>query len=385
MKGEWKIFLESILLESRAGNYRTAVRLADEALLLHAGTGRLWAILVQLCHRLEGLVWMGKRVSRSRGSRERNKGRLKLRGRGAIGERVKVDDELVAHCVSRESKEVVDVKKSRGRGRDRCRDKSGMIKGKALLGMSSSSSSSGTDCHFALRGCEDESRLHSEEDKIQGESSSTVLGLKDESEEEPASCSDYDEYESESESEGEGDEDYPVPSKHAVLVRAIQEVPKSGEVWCEGARCHMNPLHVSSFDLTNAQKFLSFAVQFTPQYGDTFVEYLRLEMIIQVILPRALHILGIPIVPFFKKNLQYDVESDCFNMINNYSWLQSIAQSGDENADVDFQKSNVMKMSGNENRRKRIENIDRIEKMDFDIGHCVEAYKNIELKNLCRR
>ena len=66
MKGEWKIFLESILLESRSGRYRCAVRLADEALLLHAGTGRLWAILVQLCHRLDGLVYKDDREERKR-------------------------------------------------------------------------------------------------------------------------------------------------------------------------------------------------------------------------------------------------------------------------------------------------------------------------------
>ena len=56
VRGEWKVFLESVLLEARAGNFRGAVRAADEALILHAGTGRLWAILVQICHRLEGLT-----------------------------------------------------------------------------------------------------------------------------------------------------------------------------------------------------------------------------------------------------------------------------------------------------------------------------------------
>ena len=56
VRGEWKVFLESVLLEARAGNFRGAVRAADEALVLHAGTGRLWAILVQICHRLEGLT-----------------------------------------------------------------------------------------------------------------------------------------------------------------------------------------------------------------------------------------------------------------------------------------------------------------------------------------
>lgn len=59
---------------------------------------------------------------------------------------------------------------------------------------------------------------------------------------------------------------------------AIREVPKSGEVWCEGARIALNPAS-SHFNLKLAKRFLNFAVQFTPQYGDSFVEYLRLKML----------------------------------------------------------------------------------------------------------
>lgn len=51
-------------------------------------------------------------------------------------------------------------------------------------------------------------------------------------------------------------------------------MPKSGEVWCEGARIHLNPLS-KAFDLETAGKYLGFAVQFTPQYGDSFMECLR--------------------------------------------------------------------------------------------------------------
>jgi len=32
-------------------------------------------------------------------------------------------------------------------------------------------------------------------------------------------------------------------------------------------------------NLADARRFLQFAIQFTPQYGDSFVESLRLEMI----------------------------------------------------------------------------------------------------------
>jgi la-related protein 1 len=65
---------------------------------------------------------------------------------------------------------------------------------------------------------------------------------------------------------------------------ALSAVPKSGEVWCEGARTHLNPLLCENFDLGTAQQYLNFAIQFTPQYGDSFIEYLRLEIMTQVTL-----------------------------------------------------------------------------------------------------
>eukprot|EP00817_Percolomonadidae_sp_ATCC50343_P000310 CAMPEP_0117423498 /NCGR_PEP_ID=MMETSP0758-20121206/4109_1 /TAXON_ID=63605 /ORGANISM="Percolomonas cosmopolitus, Strain AE-1 (ATCC 50343)" /LENGTH=936 /DNA_ID=CAMNT_0005206721 /DNA_START=957 /DNA_END=3767 /DNA_ORIENTATION=- len=55
-------------------------------------------------------------------------------------------------------------------------------------------------------------------------------------------------------------------------------VPKSGEVWCEGARIHLNPLS-GHFSLKTARKCLKYAIQFTPQYGDSFIEYLRLQLV----------------------------------------------------------------------------------------------------------
>lgn len=64
----------------------------------------------------------------------------------------------------------------------------------------------------------------------------------------------------------------------AVFRMALREVPKSGEVWCEGARVRMNPLS-PAFDLREARRYLDFAVQFTPQYGDSFIEYMRLELL----------------------------------------------------------------------------------------------------------
>jgi len=70
------------------------------------------------------------------------------------------------------------------------------------------------------------------------------------------------------------------------LRQALRSVPKSGEVWCEGARLHLNPC-VPTFDLRKAAKHLCFATQFTPQYGDSFVENLRLEILLHVVQPVA--------------------------------------------------------------------------------------------------
>ena len=53
--------------------------------------------------------------------------------------------------------------------------------------------------------------------------------------------------------------------------KALCHVTKSGEVWCEGARIYMNPTS-SHFHLLNASKCLNYAVFFTPQYGDSFIE-----------------------------------------------------------------------------------------------------------------
>ena len=73
------------------------------------------------------------------------------------------------------------------------------------------------------------------------------------------------------------------------LRRALNAVPKSGEVWCEGGRIHLNPFS-STFDLDRARRHLYFATKFTPQYGDSFVEGIRLELLSQWLLPIATYI-----------------------------------------------------------------------------------------------
>lgn len=70
------------------------------------------------------------------------------------------------------------------------------------------------------------------------------------------------------------------------LKHALNAVPKSGEVWCEGARIHLNPFS-HTFDLHRSSRHLFFATKFTPQYGDGFLESLRLLIVVQLLLPIA--------------------------------------------------------------------------------------------------
>lgn len=68
--------------------------------------------------------------------------------------------------------------------------------------------------------------------------------------------------------------DASVERQKAVFKEALREVPKSGEVWCEGAR-----IYIKRHKHAKARMCLEFAAQFTPQYGDSFIEYLRNEFI----------------------------------------------------------------------------------------------------------
>jgi la-related protein 1 len=62
------------------------------------------------------------------------------------------------------------------------------------------------------------------------------------------------------------------------LRKAIEAVPKSGEVWCEAARIALNPLS-RFFNLAAAKRYLEFAYRFTPQHGDSLVEMVRVELL----------------------------------------------------------------------------------------------------------
>jgi tetratricopeptide (TPR) repeat protein len=78
-------------------------------------------------------------------------------------------------------------------------------------------------------------------------------------------------------------------AQQQTLRRALNAVPKSGEVWCEGGRIHLNPFS-DTFDLDRARRHLFFATKFTPQYGDSFVESIRFELLNQWLHPVALYI-----------------------------------------------------------------------------------------------
>lgn len=75
-------------------------------------------------------------------------------------------------------------------------------------------------------------------------------------------------------------------AEYLSLKNALNSVPKSGEVWCEGGRIHLNPFS-KRFNLQEAGRHFRFATRFTPQYGDGFLETLRLEIIERWVLPMA--------------------------------------------------------------------------------------------------
>ncbi|KAL0484846.1 FPGS1 [Acrasis kona] len=100
-----------------------------------------------------------------------------------------------------------------------------------------------------------------------------------------------------------------------VFREALDEVPKSGEVWCEGARIRLNPL-TNKFNLDKARKYLDFAIKFTPQYGDSFIEYLRLEL-----LTRGPCVFHSCVNEGGSSSISYDIEQLCVNADPNYGPL----------------------------------------------------------------
>jgi len=109
---------------------------------------------------------------------------------------------------------------------------------------------------------------------------------------------------------------------------ALRVVPKSGEVWCEGARIHLNPFS-SMFDLEKARSHLYFATKFTPQYGDSFLETLKFELLEKWIAPvatvlwEALHVHMLDELPSKQTNGD---EYDKFIVYCVHKALQSISK-----------------------------------------------------------
>lgn len=298
---EWKVFLEAVLLEARTGNLRRAVRTAETALRFHAGTGRLWAILVQLCHRLEGMA-----LAPTPGRR-----RAQSSSAAGAGDDVTAAAALVTASVTAPS---------------------ARIRRLPTLAIDATVSTSASA-----------SAASAAENSLGGESDDGEF-----------LC-------------------VPIQSKEDVLRRALLEVPKSGEVWCEGARCHLNPLLLRSFDLGLAQLHLNFAIQFTPQYGDTFIEYLRLELLCQVLLPRVLAHMGLPFVPFVRRFLCNDREADSVVMLEDYPRLQAVCETP------------FPERASPSQRSSRRSSLVKIEKMQLDLSGIFEAFKVIGKKNLERR
>lgn len=205
---DWRIWLEKVLLSTRAGNINEALVLSRQATVCHPGTGRIWALYIQLFHRWEGGYILHK-------SNKNEKFSNKKKGINMISHLPPNHEHL----------------------------------NKILI-------------------------------------------------------------------------DNPSLSPKDIIIRqAVAEVPKSGEVWCEYGRCCLNPLLLDDFNLRFAQQSLAFAIQFTPQYGDTFVEYIRLEMICQRILQPLCHTFNIDYNQFVLKYLNLDPDSDlinqCLNKENN--------------------------------------------------------------------
>lgn len=63
-----------------------------------------------------------------------------------------------------------------------------------------------------------------------------------------------------------------------IILEALKCSPKSGEVWCEMARFKSNPLN-PMYSLRSANEAVKNAIRFTPQYGDTFIEGIKITIL----------------------------------------------------------------------------------------------------------
>jgi hypothetical protein len=145
--------------------------------------------------------------------------------------------------------------------------------------------------------------------------------------------------------------------------KAMAEVPKSGEVWCEHGRCLLNPLQVDSFDLAKAFRALNFAINFTPQYGDTFIEYLRAEMLSTCILPVVCQAVGLDCCAIAQRFLCCDEDSD----LTHFMQSKSFSNNGD-----------------GKDPKKMAQTIMRIHHLEYE-SSCWSTLNSAEYPNLFRR
>ena len=258
IKSEWKIFLESVLVEARAGDLTTAIFIADQALSMDSGSGRLWALLIQLVHRVE---WKHSIFNRIESEENRRKKSKELR-------------------------------------------------------------------HISFP------------------------------------------------------DNYIIPSKRNVFSRALQVVPKSGEVWCEGARVLLNPFCPSDFHPLHAMQYLSFAIMFTPQYGDSFLEYVRLEMLLQVVLPQILALLGVPFHTFFQLVDTYDNESDFVGILIDPPGPPGLSRNSEVSALV---SANFYQSMFPADRFKRRYNMQLAVNGKLSLSGSSRCFERVDLRRLHRR
>jgi hypothetical protein len=96
-------------------------------------------------------------------------------------------------------------------------------------------------------------------------------------------------------------------------------------------------------------------------------------MLCQVLLPKILSMLGIPLIPFLKRFLNEDVEADTVSILQDYGMLQGLCAEPIASPAPPFE------------RQKRRQLLIGIERMEVDIGQLDEAYKLIAKKSLERR
>ena len=111
--------------------------------------------------------------------------------------------------------------------------------------------------------------------------------------------------------------------------------------------------------------------------SNTFIEYLRLEMLVQVILAHVLRRIGVSFGGFVRSFLNTDVEADSWDILKDERRMNMIEGE---------QKDTGSAPSGGE-RRQRIKNIIAIERMSDKTSFFKpkEAGKDVTLGNLTRR